>query len=61
MPELWLRKIFPQVVYVNTHLPEKRIRVAKTQQELDPLEGDSTHIYKSNITEWHTLRQRIQE
>lgn len=44
MPEIWLRKFFPQVVYVNTDLPEKRIRAAKTQQELDELEDDSTHL-----------------
>ena len=48
--ELWLRKIFPQVVYVNTDLPEERIRVAKSQQELDKLEDDSTRIYKCNRT-----------
>ena len=37
-------------------MPEKRIRVAKTQLELDELEDDSTHIYKSNIIERYTLR-----
>ena len=55
MPELWLRKIFPQVAYVKTDLPGKRIRVAKTQQELDELEHDSAHIYKANIIEQYTI------
>ena len=56
MPELWFRKIFPQVVYVNTDFPEKRIRVVKSQQELDEFEDDNTHIYKSNIIERYTMR-----
>ena len=25
MPELWLRKIFPKTVFVNTTLPKKRV------------------------------------
>ena len=56
MPELWLRKIFPKTVFVSTDLPEKRLRVAKSQQELDELDDDSTDIYKSNIIERYSLR-----
>ena len=56
MPELWLRKIFPKTVFVSTDLPDKRIRVAKNQQELDELEDDSTDIFKSNITERYSIR-----
>lgn len=56
MPELWLRKIFPKTVFVSTDLPEKRLRVAKTQQELDELDDDSTDIYKSNIIEHYAIR-----
>jgi hypothetical protein len=58
MPELWLRKIFPKTVFVSTDLPEKRIRVTKTQNELDELDDDSTDIYKSNIIERYSLRPR---
>ena len=32
MPELWLRKVFPQSIFVNTEFPEKRVRVAKGQK-----------------------------
>lgn len=44
MPELWLRKIFPKTVFISTDLPQKRVRIAKTQQELDALDEDSTDI-----------------
>ena len=50
MPELWLRKIFPKTVFVSTGFAKDRIRVAKTQQELDELDDDSIDIFKSNIT-----------
>ena len=50
MPELWLRKIFPKTVFVNTDLPDKRVCVTKTTVELDELDDDSTDIYKSNIS-----------
>ena len=55
MPELWLRKIFPKTVFVSTDLPDRRLRVAKNQQELDELEDDSTDIYKSNIIERYCI------
>ena len=45
MPELWLRKIFPGTVLVSTDLPEKRVRVAKSKQELDDLDDESTDNY----------------
>ena len=56
MPELWLRKIFPKTVFVSTGMPDKRVRVTKTQIELDDLDDDSTDIYKSNIIERYSLR-----
>ena len=56
MPELWLRKIFPATVFVGTDLPEKRVRVAKTQEELDELDDESTDIFKSNIIERYSIR-----
>ena len=58
MPELWLRKIFPKTVFVSTDLPEKRLRIAKSQQELDELD-DCTDIYKSNIIERYSIRPNI--
>ena len=56
MPELWLRKIFPATVFVSTDFPEKRIRVSKTQVELNELDDDSTDIFKSNIIQRYSIR-----
>ena len=56
MPDLWLRKIFPATVFVNTNLPEKRIRVTKSHQELENLDDESTDIFKSNIIERYAIR-----
>ena len=56
MPELWLRKILPATVFVNTNLPEKRIRVTKSHQELENLDDESTNIFKSNIIERYAIR-----
>ena len=56
MPELWLRKVFPKTIFVNTEFSDKWLRVAKSQQELDELDDESTDIYKSNIIEQYSLR-----
>ena len=56
MPELWLRKIFPKTVFVNTNVPSKRIHVAKSEEELNELDDDSTDIFKSNIIQRYTIR-----
>ena len=56
MLELWLKKIFPKTVFLNTNLPEKRVCATKTPNELNELDDDSTDIYKSNIIEHCSLR-----
>ena len=48
MPELWLRKCFPGVVFANTNMPEKRYRVCKSEAELSELPADSTEVFKRN-------------
>lgn len=55
MPELW-KKIFPATVFVSTELTEERIRVTKSQQELEDLDDDSTDVFKSNIVERYSIR-----
>ena len=47
MPELWLGKIFPGTVFVSTDLPEERVHVTKSKQELEDLDDDSTYILLS--------------
>ena len=56
MPELWHRNIFPGTVFVSTDLPEKRVLVTKSKQELEDLDDDSTDIFKSNIIEHYSIR-----
>ena len=43
-------------VFVSTDLPEKSIRVTKSQQELEDLDDDSSDIFKSNIVERYGMR-----
>ena len=50
LPELKLRRIFPAVYFVNTNLPEERVRVLLSKKELSELPDDSSNIFKkSNI------------
>ena len=56
MPELWLRKIFPKTAFVSTDFPEKRVHVAKTQEELNELDDESTDIFKSDIIQRYSIR-----
>ena len=55
-PELWLQKTFPGTVFVNTALPEKRIRTMKSKDQITELDDDSTDIYNSNIIERYSDR-----
>ena len=41
MPELWLRKIFPETPFVNTDFPQNRLHIPKSQDDLEELEEDS--------------------
>lgn len=35
MPELWLRNIFPKTLFVNTEFPQNRLRIPKSQDDLE--------------------------
>ena len=49
MPELWLRKTFPGVIFANSNLPENRYRMFRSEEEIRELPDDSTDIYKRNM------------
>ena len=49
MPELWLRKSYPTVIFINTNLPEKRFRICRTEEELSELPEDSPDVFKRNM------------
>ena len=49
MTELWLRKIFPCVIFFNSNLPERRYRIFKKEDEIGELPDDSTDIFQRNM------------
>ena len=49
MPELWLRKTFPGVIFANSNLPENRFRICRSKEEIDELPEDSADIFKRNM------------
>ena len=49
MPELWLRKPFPRVIFANSNLPEKRYRICLSEEEIKELPEESTDVFKRNM------------
>ena len=51
LQELWLRKCFSRVTFINTSLCKDRIRILKSETELDELDDDTTDAFKAGIIE----------
>ena len=51
LPELWLRKRLSGISFINTNLPQNRIRMIKSKEEIKELPGDCTVIFKCNIVD----------
>ena len=49
LPELWLRKCSPGISFINTNLPNNRITMIKSKEELELLPDSSTDIFKKSI------------
>ena len=49
MLELWLRKVFPVVVNVNSSFPENRVRKILSKEESSLLPEEVNDIYKRNL------------
>ena len=49
MPELWLRKRFPRVIFLNSNVPEKCYRMFCSKEDLEGVPGDSTDISQRNM------------
>ena len=46
MPELWLQKTFPKVLFLNSNIPEKRYRIFQNKEDLpEELPEDHTDIF----------------
>lgn len=60
MPEIWLRKTFPAVVFANSNTPEKRYRVCRSEEEISNLPPDSTDIFKRNMPDRYMDRPSLE-
>ena len=49
MPELWLRKTFPEVLFLNSIIPVKRYKIFQNKEEIDELPEDSNDIFQRNM------------
>ena len=49
MPELWLRKTFSKVIFLNSNVPEKRYRMFRSKEDLEGVLGDGTDIFQLNM------------
>ena len=56
MPELWLRKVSPGVLYANINIPEKRVRMMLSKKKISELPKDSIDIYKRNMVSRYMIR-----
>ena len=61
MPELWFTKVYEDLgvlynLYVNSNIPEKRVRMMLSKKEIFELPEDSTNIYKRNMVSRYLIR-----
>lgn len=56
LPELWLRKVFPGAIFVNTDVPENRVRMMKSSKDLELLDETSTEIFQRNLIDRYSER-----
>ena len=49
LPEPWLRKVFPGVIFANTNIAENRFKILRSQQEISELPYESEYIFKKNM------------
>lgn len=47
LPELNLRRVFPEVYFVNRNMPEDQSRILLSEEEIFILPDDSSDIFKN--------------
>ena len=57
MPELWLRRIFPRVLFLNSNLSEKRYKIFKKKSGIEELPIDSTDLFQRNMLDRYLDRR----
>ena len=57
MPKLWFKKVFPGVLYANSSISKKRVRMMLSKKEIFELPPqDSTGIYKIKMVSRYLTR-----
>ena len=56
IPELWLRKVFPAVLFANKNLTENRYKVCVSEKEIKQTPESSRDIFKTNMLDWYKDR-----
>jgi len=56
LPEIWLRKTSPGVIFANSNLPENRCRILKSEEDISNMEEGETDIFKKNMLERYMNR-----
>ena len=59
MPELWLRKCFPAIQFVNTNLPEQRYKMFKSKEEIEEMPEDCEDVFKRNMLDRYIDRPDV--
>ena len=49
LPELWLRKSFPGVIFANSSTPDRRYKIFRNEEVISELPVDSTDVFKRNM------------
>ena len=59
LPELWLRKTFPGVIFLNSNIPDRRYKFFRSKQEIAELPEDSTDLFKQNMIDRYIDRPNM--
>ena len=52
----WFRKIFPGVIYANSDLPEKRLKMILSEKEIAELPDNNTDLFKRKMIDLYIDR-----
>ena len=56
LPELWLCKTSPCVVFVNGNFPQKRYRICRSEEEIVKMPANSKDLFKRNMLDRYINR-----
>ena len=46
LPELWLRKTFPGVIFANSNTPDRRFKMFRNEKEILELDDEIKDVFK---------------